>query len=43
MLETCYGEAAASYTPVNEWGKKAVPFLLNLSPSDNGKSLTVPA
>ncbi|MGJ3248233.1 MAG: SDR family oxidoreductase [Elainellaceae cyanobacterium] len=42
MLETCYGEAAASYTPVNEWGRKAVPFLLNLTARDNGMPLTVP-
>ncbi|HHP7243119.1 MAG TPA: SDR family oxidoreductase [Elainellaceae cyanobacterium] len=42
MLETCYGEAAASYTPVKEWGRKAVPFLLNLTARDNGMPLTVP-
>jgi NAD(P)-dependent dehydrogenase (short-subunit alcohol dehydrogenase family) len=43
MLEICYGEAAAAYTPVKQWGQAAVPFLLKLTPSDNGKPLTVPA
>lgn len=43
MLETCFGEAAASYTPVKQWVKKAVPFLLKLTPKDNGVPLQVPA
>jgi NAD(P)-dependent dehydrogenase (short-subunit alcohol dehydrogenase family) len=42
MLEISFGEAAANYTPVQTWVKKAVPFLLKLKPSDNGKPLTVP-
>jgi NAD(P)-dependent dehydrogenase (short-subunit alcohol dehydrogenase family) len=42
MLEVCYGEAAATYTPVKEWGLKAVPFLLKLKVQDNGKAMTVP-
>ncbi|MEM8543609.1 MAG: SDR family oxidoreductase [Cyanobacteria bacterium P01_H01_bin.119] len=42
MLETCYGEAAASYTPLSSWGKAAVPFLLAIAPKDNGGALTVP-
>lgn len=42
MLEICYGEEAASYTSIQDWVKKAVPFLLQLSPSDNGIPLTVP-
>jgi NAD(P)-dependent dehydrogenase (short-subunit alcohol dehydrogenase family) len=42
MLEVCYGEDAASYTTIKDWTQKAVPFLLQLSPADNGMPLTVP-
>ena len=42
MLEISFGEDAASYTSVKAWVQKAVPFLLKLKPSDNGKPLTVP-
>ncbi|MEG4586243.1 SDR family NAD(P)-dependent oxidoreductase [Microcoleus sp. MOSTC5] len=42
MLEISFGENAASYTSVKAWVQKAVPFLLKLKPSDNGKALTVP-
>ncbi|MGF1570055.1 MAG: SDR family oxidoreductase [Nodosilinea sp.] len=42
MLETCYGERAATYTPVATWVKAAVPFILSLQPEDNGAALTVP-
>ena len=42
MLEICYGEGAAAYTPLKDWGLKAVPFLLQLKPKDNGMPLTVP-
>ena len=43
MLETCFGSSAASFTPVDDWVKKAVPFLLNIKPSQNGQPLTVPS
>jgi hypothetical protein len=43
MLEVCYGEDAANYTAIQDWVEKAVPFLLQLSPADNGMPLTVPA
>lgn len=43
MLATCFGDAAAAYTSVPRWQQQAVPFLLGLSPKDNGRSLTVPA
>ena len=43
MLEVCYGEDAANYTSIKDWVDKAVPFLLQLSPADNGMPLTVPA
>lgn len=42
MLEVCYGQEAASYTRIQDWVEKAVPFFLQLSPADNGKPLTVP-
>ena len=42
MLESCFGESAAAYTPVTDWVEKAVPFLLELKPKDNGVPLTVP-
>ncbi|MDJ0707969.1 MAG: SDR family NAD(P)-dependent oxidoreductase [Leptolyngbyaceae cyanobacterium MO_188.B28] len=43
MLEMCYGEDAASYTAIEDWKANAIPFLLQLGPSDNGMPLTVPA
>ena len=43
MLEMCYGEDAASYTSIEDWKGNAIPFLLQLNPSDNGMPLTVPA
>ena len=43
MLQSSYGSAAAAYLSPTEWAATAIPFLLNLGPSDNGKQLTVPA
>ena len=42
MLEICFGQEAVHYPSNQTWGRKAVPFLLKLTPADNGKSLTVP-
>jgi len=42
MLETCYGEGAAAYTPVRQWVKAAVPYILSIQPRDNGSQLSVP-
>ena len=42
MLQSCFGGSAASYPSPEEWAQTAVPFLLALGPSDNGKPLTVP-
>jgi NAD(P)-dependent dehydrogenase (short-subunit alcohol dehydrogenase family) len=42
MLHSCFGGSASSYPTPQEWAKIAVPFLLKLGPSDNGKPLTVP-
>jgi NADP-dependent 3-hydroxy acid dehydrogenase YdfG len=43
MLRSCFGTSASSYPSPAEWAKSAVPFLLQIGPSDNGKPLTVPA
>ena len=43
MLRSCFGESAAAYPTPREWAKVAVPFLLKLGPSDNGRPLTVPS
>lgn len=42
MLQSCFGKAAANYISPAEWARVAVPFLLKLGPSDNGKQLEVP-
>jgi NAD(P)-dependent dehydrogenase (short-subunit alcohol dehydrogenase family) len=42
MLQSCFGGSALGYPSPQEWAKIAVPFLLKLGPSDNGKPLTVP-
>lgn len=42
MLRSCFGEAASSYPEPAAWARRAVPFLLELGPSDNGEPLTAP-
>lgn len=42
MLESCFGQGASAYPSADRWAKKAVPFLLELGPQDNGKPLTAP-
>jgi NAD(P)-dependent dehydrogenase (short-subunit alcohol dehydrogenase family) len=42
MLQSCFGGSASGYPTPQEWAKVAVPFLLKLGASDNGKPLTVP-
>ncbi|HWX19201.1 MAG TPA: SDR family oxidoreductase [Candidatus Binatia bacterium] len=39
MLQSCFGKSASGYMSAEEWAKTAVPFLLKLGPSDNGKQL----
>ncbi len=43
MLRKCFHERAAMHQKADAWAKRAVPFLLNLSARDNGKSLNVPS
>jgi NAD(P)-dependent dehydrogenase (short-subunit alcohol dehydrogenase family) len=42
MLQSCFGGSASAYPSPAEWAARAVPFLLNLGPRDNGKQLTAP-
>lgn len=42
LLRNCFGEGAAAYPSPASWAKKAVPFLLDLGPDDNGDPLTAP-
>jgi len=42
MLQSCWGDSASDFHDPNEWASSAVPFLLGLDASDNGKQLTVP-
>jgi NAD(P)-dependent dehydrogenase (short-subunit alcohol dehydrogenase family) len=41
MLRSCFGSSAASYPSPKVWAETAVPFLLNLGPTDNGKQMDV--
>jgi NAD(P)-dependent dehydrogenase (short-subunit alcohol dehydrogenase family) len=42
MLRQCWESGASSYPKAAEWAKTAGPFLLQLGPKDNGRSLSVP-
>jgi len=42
MLHKCMGDDAASYQTAEAWATTAAPFLLKLTPKDNGQSLTAP-
>jgi NAD(P)-dependent dehydrogenase (short-subunit alcohol dehydrogenase family) len=41
MLRSAWGDEAGGYQTPDQWAKRAAPFLLNLGPEDNGKSLSV--
>lgn len=41
MLRSCFGGSAASYPSPEKWAETAVPFILSIKPSDNGRPLTV--
>src|SRR5450755_3288915 len=43
MLQSCFAGGASNYRRPSDWAKIAVPFLLKINASDNGKQLTVPA
>jgi NAD(P)-dependent dehydrogenase (short-subunit alcohol dehydrogenase family) len=42
MLQSCFGDEAASYPTPAKWAKIAVPYILSLGPRHNGQSLSVP-
>ncbi len=42
MLRSCFGGGASAYDGPDEWSRRAVPFLLNLTAADNGRSLDAP-
>jgi NAD(P)-dependent dehydrogenase (short-subunit alcohol dehydrogenase family) len=42
MLQSCFGESAASYPSAAQWARTAVPFLLELGSGHNGQQLTAP-
>ena len=41
MLQSCFGGSASSYPKPEAWAKTAVPFILKLSPRNNGQPLSV--
>ncbi|MBU6411420.1 MAG: SDR family NAD(P)-dependent oxidoreductase [Verrucomicrobia bacterium] len=42
MLRSCFGGSAGDYPGAAQWAETAVPFLLKLTPAENGRPLTVP-
>lgn len=42
MLQSCFGGGASEYPDPREWVKRAGPFILKLTASQNGRALTVP-
>jgi NAD(P)-dependent dehydrogenase (short-subunit alcohol dehydrogenase family) len=42
MLRSSFGDSAASYPDPRAWAETAAPFILQLGPGDNGKSLSAP-
>ena len=42
MLQSCFGSGAKDFPGPKAWAKKAVPFLTELGPKDNGRALTAP-
>jgi NAD(P)-dependent dehydrogenase (short-subunit alcohol dehydrogenase family) len=42
MLQVAFGEGAAGYPSPEKWARQAVPYVLSLSATDNGRPRTVP-
>lgn len=42
MLRSCFGASAESCPDPGEWARRAVPFILQLSPEQNGRQLEIP-
>lgn len=43
MLRKCWSDGAASYPKAEAWVKVAAPYILQIGPKDNGRSLSVAA
>lgn len=41
MLQSCFGSSADHYPTADEWARFAVPYILEIHPSDNGRQMTV--
>jgi NAD(P)-dependent dehydrogenase (short-subunit alcohol dehydrogenase family) len=41
MLRSCWGDSAGSCPSPEDWARRAAPFLLSLTPANNGQALTV--
>lgn len=41
MLQSCFGPGASSCPSPEEWAKRAVPYILKISPKNNGRPLSV--
>ena len=42
MLQKCWGDEANNFPGAEQWAITAAPFILGLTPLDNGKPLTAP-
>ncbi len=42
MLQSCWADGAAQYPSPERWSRVAAPYILSISPRDNGRPLTVP-
>jgi NAD(P)-dependent dehydrogenase (short-subunit alcohol dehydrogenase family) len=42
MLRSCFGGSASDYPDAVNWARRAVPYLLQIGPHQNGSPLTVP-
>jgi NAD(P)-dependent dehydrogenase (short-subunit alcohol dehydrogenase family) len=43
MLRLCWPDGAANHPKAAEWAELAAPFILQLGPKDNGKSVSAPS
>ena len=41
MLRQCWSDGASTYPKAEEWAATAAPFILQLGPKDNGRSVSV--
>lgn len=42
MLRSCFGGAASMYPDAEQWSYRAIEFISQLGPKDNGQSVSVP-